>query len=192
MTFNRCFLLLILSWSVNCFSFEATHLLNAIERRDSYAVISFFDQIDTLCFEEAHEFISNFYDFYIDQYGSEILHCEEYLNKLDYCKELYHAILKQYGFSLKQSLIHDQNNVPYEFLLCGQKENEANVEVEVPGSMILGGVEILGGVLVWILPFPGAKELGVIMIGDGIRRTFNGVEEADKENKKNQLFQSET
>ena len=49
--------------------------------------------------------------------------------------------------------------------------------------MVLGGVEILGGGLVWILPFPGAKQLGGIMIADGVRRTFNGLEEIDEENR---------
>ena len=49
--------------------------------------------------------------------------------------------------------------------------------------MVLGGLEMLSGALVWILPFPGAKQLGVFMVGDGLQRTFNGLEELDKENK---------
>lgn len=49
--------------------------------------------------------------------------------------------------------------------------------------MILGGVEILTGSLVWILPIPGAKQLGGIMVADGVRRTFNGLEDLDEQNK---------
>lgn len=69
----------------------------------------------------------------------------------------------------------------YEILLCKKKVAE-----EIPGSVALGGVEILSGALVWILPFPGTKQLGGIMIADGVRRTFNGLEEVGKKNKKHQ------
>ena len=48
--------------------------------------------------------------------------------------------------------------------------------------MIIGGVEILVGALIWIIPAPGTKQLGAILVGDGIRRTFNGLEEVDKQN----------
>ncbi|MBI5274532.1 MAG: hypothetical protein HY860_05715 [Chlamydiales bacterium] len=47
--------------------------------------------------------------------------------------------------------------------------------------MIIESIEVFAGALVWVLPFSGAKQLGGIIIGDGLRRAFNGLEEIDKE-----------
>lgn len=69
-------------------------------------------------------------------------------------------------------------------MLCRKKKKKIPPAAEVPGSMILGGVEVLVGSLVWVLPFPGTKQVGGIIIGDGLRRTFNGLEELDQENQK--------
>lgn len=184
MTIFRSFCVLILSWSVHCFSVDTIHLFQAIDRRDSEAVVSFFDKMDPIDLEEARELISNIYEHYIAQFGSEFLNSEEYLKRLEYCKELYHSILRQHGLSIENSLIRNKDQISYEILLCGKKSRNQG-EAEVPGSMILGGVEILSGALIWILPFPGAKQFGGIMVADGVRRTFNGLEEKDEENKKN-------
>lgn len=45
---------------------------------------------------------------------------------------------------------------------------------------------MIGGALILVVPIPGCKQLGGIMIADGVRRTFNGLEELDAENKQNQ------
>lgn len=88
---------------------------------------------------------------------------------------------------IQNSFIDNREGFSEKIILCKKdKKNYTGVDSEVPGSIVLGGVEILGGALVWILPFPTAKQLGSIMIADGIRRTFNGLEEIDKENKNNQ------
>lgn len=184
MTLFRSFFVLILSWSIHCFSMDTRDLFQSIEQNDAQAVINFFDKIDVIDLEEAYELISNIYEHYAAQFGPEILSSEEYNKNLKYCRELYHSMLSRYGLSTENSLIHNKHQDSYEILLC--KKSKKKVEAEIPGSVVLGGVEILGGALVWILPFPGTKQLGSIMIADGIRRTFNGLEEIDEENKKNQ------
>ena len=59
-------------------------------------------------------------------------------------------------------ILHD-SNLPPSILLCGErkknKKDPFEVKAEIPSSLILGAVEILGGALVWILPFPATKEL---------------------------------
>ena len=87
---------------------------------------------------------------------------------------------------LKKSSNHHEKNQSNKIIKCNQENIPLDFETEVPGSMVLGGIEIIGGVFVCILPVPAAKQIGSMMIGDGIRRTFNGLEEVDKINKNNQ------
>ena len=184
MTLFRSFFVLFLYWNIHCFSMDTRDLFEAIDQENAQAVINFFDKIDVINLEEAYELISNIYEHYVSQFGSEILSSEEYCKNLEYCRQLYHSMLSRYGLSTENSLIHNKYQGSYEILLC--KKSKEKVKAEIPGSVVLGGVEILGGALVWILPFPGTKQLAGIMIADGIRRTFNGLEEVDEENKKNQ------
>jgi len=182
-TLFRSLLAVVFSWSMHCFSIDTSELFRAVDREDALAVIQFFDKIGVVDREKACELIINIYEYYIDRFGPEILSSEEYLRSLNYCSELYHSMLSQYGLSVENSLIHNKNLSSYEMLLC--KKHKKEIEGEAPGSVVLGGVEILGGALIWILPFPGTKQLGGIMVADGIRRTFNGLEEINEENKKN-------
>lgn len=55
----------------------------------------------------------------------------------------------------------------------------------IPGSMVIGGIEILTGSL--LLLVPGGTWLGRAAIADGIRRSFNGIEELDKRNQDKQF-----
>jgi hypothetical protein len=163
---------------------DPKELFEAIDREDIEGVIDFFAKVDVNDLEEAYELISNIYEHYVAQFGSEILNSEEYYKNLDYCRELYHSMLSRYGLSTENSLIHNKHQDFYEILLC--KKNKKKTEAEIPGSVVIGGIEILSGALVWILPFPGTKQIGGIMIADGVRRTFNGLEEIDEENKQSQ------
>ncbi|MEX0961501.1 MAG: hypothetical protein WDZ28_01425 [Simkaniaceae bacterium] len=179
----RVFFIFFLFSSADCFSSHASELLEAIDQEDTLAIIEFFDQVGDMSIEEAYELICDFYEHFLVQFGSDILTSKEYLMSLDSCKEIYHSILDRKGISIHNSQISDTNNSLIPVFLC--RANIENVEAEIPGSMVVGGVEILGGALVWILPFPGTKQLASFMIGDGIRRTFDGLEKMDEENKQN-------
>ncbi len=52
---------------------------------------------------------------------------------------------------------------------------------DIPGSLVLGGVEILVGSFVHLIP--GCAWLGKLIIADGVRRCFNGLEDVDRNNK---------
>jgi len=62
--------------------------------------------------------------------------------------------------------------------------NTSKKSQKIPDSAVIEGLEILVGALVWILPIPGTKQLGGFMIGDGIRRVFDSVEEQSKKIRK--------
>ena len=67
-----------------------------------------------------------------------------------------------------------------------RKRSKTVVAAEAPGKVVLGGIEILSGALVWVLPVAGSKQLGGLIIADGMRRTFDGLADLDEENKKKQ------
>ena len=167
------------------FSNFSQDLFQAIDREDIRAITLFFDKINAIDIEEAHELISEIYDYYVIQFGLEVLESEECWKNLDHCRELYCSMLSLYGISVENSPIYNEYQGSCKILLCKKNKNrflQKPLETEIPGSTILGGVEVLSGALVWILPFPGAKQLGGIMIADGVRRAFNGLEEMDKSN----------
>ena len=55
------------------------------------------------------------------------------------------------------------------------KENSPLMDTELPANCYLGGCELLAGALAFLVPIPGAAWLGGIMIGDGVRRVFDGI-----------------
>lgn len=179
----RFYYLLILFFSTQCFALDKSELLAAIDQADATKIIAFFNKIDSIDREEASTLITEVYRHCISQFGSEILCSKEYLDQLNQSKDLYHSILSMHGVSLKNSLFKNKYGYTNKYLLCNETTNDDETESEIPGSMIIGGVEILSGALLWILPFPGAKQIAMLIISDGIRRTFNGLEEVEKENK---------
>jgi len=188
MRFFRSFLLLIVISTSPCLALDEGALIEAVEQQNISEVIQFFEEIETISWNEAEELITRFYEHYISQLGPEILN-DEYLRTLEQCKAMYHYILESHGIPLENGLIQYDIDTNHELLLCMKKTREKDqlpIEAEVPTSMLLGGIEILGGSLVWVLPFPGTKQLGGLMIADGVRRTFDGLGELDEENKQAQ------
>ena len=57
------------------------------------------------------------------------------------------------------------------------------VDGELPDELILGGVETLAGALLMILPMGPVQVVGGILVGDGLRRVFDGTKELSVENK---------
>ncbi len=181
----RIFSLLFLFFSTQCLALDKSELYAAIDQADATKIIDFFNQIESIDHEEATTLITEVYRHYISRFGSEMLSSKEYQDQLNQSKELYHSILSMHGVPLKNSLFKNKYGYTNKYLLCNEGTNNEETESEVPGSMIIGGVEILSGALLWILPFPGAKQIGFLIISDGIRRTFNGLEEVEKENQEN-------
>ena len=116
MTLLRSVFLLILSWSPYCFSIDSTDFFEAIDSQDAQAAINFFDKIGDIDIAQARESISNIYDYYVSQFGPEILQSEEYCQNLEYFRKLYHSISNQYGISTKNSLIQNKHRGFYRIL----------------------------------------------------------------------------
>ena len=174
------FLIFIIFWKIHCFSFETSVLYDAIEEQNPLKIIAFFDNVDSISFEESKELLLDIYHHFTDKFGIEVFDNQEYQNLLIKYTHLYHLFLESNELFYKNQSAHDTINFFSKIQLCKNIENE--LQRELPGSMILGGVEILSGALLWILPFPGAKQAAGLLLGDGIRRTFNGLEELDKQN----------
>jgi hypothetical protein len=182
----QAFALLLIFIRIQSFAFEKSELFESIYEGDAQKAIGFFDKIESISYEEAHELITEIHQYYVSHFGSGILDNEEYQKQLNRYRNIYHSILRGYGIHLQNSLIENGKGYSKKIIFCKKDKNSTGLDDEIPGSIVLGGVEILGGALVWILPFPAAKQIGSIMIADGIRRTFNGLEEMDRENKNNQ------
>jgi|GEM_PF-2541155 len=58
-------------------------------------------------------------------------------------------------------------------------KNSDEQEEDYPTTMIVGGVEVFAGALLHLVPY--CSTVGKFMIGDGLRRIFDGVEEKDQE-----------
>lgn len=60
--------------------------------------------------------------------------------------------------------------------------NPSNLmEKDLPSNCYIGGCEMLAGALIFILPIPGAQWLGGLMVGDGVRRVIDGVQQLGDE-----------
>lgn len=59
--------------------------------------------------------------------------------------------------------------------LIAMSSQSPAVNTELPGNCYAGACELLSGSLIVILPIPGARWLGGILIGDGIRRVTDGL-----------------
>lgn len=51
------------------------------------------------------------------------------------------------------------------------------LSVYLPKSIVIGSTEMLIGVLVWVLPYPGTKYFGKILINDGIIRALRSLKD---------------
>ena len=172
------FVFLFVISTCTCFAINEDILINAIEREDANAIIQFFDENETIQLEEAQELIQKITDYYADRFGIEIFD-EAFLDSMENYKSMYYLILQDYGYSIDNFLINSKD-MDHQFFLTGKKSKKK--QKDIPGSVVIGGIEILVGALVWIIPAPGTKQLGAVLVGDGIRRTFNGLEEVDKQN----------
>ena len=189
----RTFSVILLLSTSYCFASDCSILFAAIERQDVASVIQYFDDLRLDSHADAIEFIDEIHSHYTSVYGEQIIKSDAYVKRLHKCKRLYRTLFQNHNNShygeCDVRYFSDTTSV----LQCKKKKKpkKPGVEAEVHGSVVIGGVEVLGGALVWILPVPGAKQLGGVMIADGIRRTFDGLTIMDEENKKKQQSESQ-
>lgn len=165
------------------FALEPAPLFIAIEERDTDKMISFFDDIKSLSVKEANKFIMDFYQYYVSQYGIEIFNDPGYKDMLYQYKKIYHSLLEKDRSNLKYALIKHEDKYINKILLCRQEEQEDSWwdDIDITDPAFVGGYEIAGGIIIFFLPFPQAKQMGGMAVLDGIRRICNGSTDKDDE-----------
>lgn len=161
-----------------CSAVDIIPLTQAIEEQNVNEIISYFDAIDGLSSQEADQFIQDIYSYYANYFGDEAFEGIEYLGQLKYAKRIYDSIFQ------RATMFEVESKSIKWFTKKKTKKNliEEQQSGEIPVSMAVGGVEILAGALLWVIPYPGARQLGTLMMADGMRRVFNGAEEAGMKN----------
>ncbi len=94
---------------------------------------------------------------------------------------------KQEAFTSPHKLVFSTQNCP------DSSEGHPSDE-DFPASVYVGSVELLGGGLTSILgmAFPPAYGIGGLMIGDGLRRIGNGLEEMDCRQSDEEAYEEDT
>ncbi len=117
-----------------------------------------------------------------------------------YTPEVFHYIISQFDtHSIDTARLHAVDCVQKSNLSQAVKEELCDVlndlvtqeaavgdtfsmnEKNIPGDLVVGGVEILVGTLMHLIP--GGGWLGKALIADGIRRAGNSIVEADAKNR---------
>ena len=176
----KYFISVFLLCSTRCFSLELSDFFEAVEKQNTTEVLRFFDEIGSLDSPSARNLVFEIYSHYTDEFGADLPAEQTPMQDLEYYLQFYSSHTPEKHPS---SLCHKRKKGnPTHVSL---KNQSPTTQERVPGTMILGGVEVATGALIYIIPLPGARNIGSLLIADGIRRTFNGLEELDKENQQN-------
>lgn len=189
-----CFLIL---WNL-AFATETVSFFEGIQQQDIENMVANFDELENsdIDIEDCKAIISDLVQALERNFKHKIsiekakIKSFEYIessgltvNKKEQLLEVIESISNPVDFSL--------NSIHY--LKCKKKQKKK--DVNIPSGVVIGGVEILGGALLWVIPWGPTRALGTAMMADGIRRALNTTEEeegkksqnvTEEENKKNQ------
>lgn len=118
-------------------------------------------------------------DHYAKMYGSEIFD-NQFLKKQ-------FRLWQEFNISLSANSSIFPHKIDTTQVRSSKKRRKGVTQAEIPGSIVVGGVEVLAGALACILPIPGARVFGVGLMTDGCRRVLNGAEELDKSNQQDRM-----
>jgi len=169
---KRLFFSLLIFSSSLVIAIDCTPLFNAIAEQNLKKAVEFFDDIIHLSVEESERVLSDIFDHYAKMYGPEIFD-----NK--FLKEQF-RLWKEFNVFLSADSRTFTTKIDTTLVRSSKKRHRNDNQAEIPGSIVVGGVEVLAGALACILPIPGARVFGVGLMTDGCRRVLNGVEELDK------------
>jgi hypothetical protein len=159
-----CVLLLTFS-SAHCLDTETQDLFDAIAAYDIESVSAFFDQSRQLSESEAIAVIADL--------------CNHLENDKGLC------LNRDFVFESLRNLYSTEDGT-CQVMRTRSVDDTDEPEWCIPGSLVLGAVEVVAGILVCLLPPAKAKEVGAGMMIDGVRRLFNGLEESDEMNRERQ------
>lgn len=155
-------------YSLTLFGFNTTELCQALESGNLETINNTLKQSELLSKDELQEIASKMIVYFSEKYDLDLSNDELFLNNLVIYNDLFNLNINQTKPFLP---VYD-----YRYGRAVACAGHLPTENEIPGRVVLGGIEVFSGILVWILPVPGATQLGVFLIGDGLRRTFDELE----------------
>lgn len=186
-------------------------IIEAIESQDPVRVSHVFDTLDPLSIEESRTLLQQIYKHYNH---SQILTNKEQIYSL--CGKTFPKSIeiKKGTFDGRLGYFPLLNNLTSLITgLFSVKKNETSIntlldeqvlsgvplasllyrgdadDLTIPAALVIGGVEMLVGALICVLPFPALKAFGGMVILDGVNRVFNGIERQADQNQEHRLQQ---
>lgn len=160
---------------------DPIEILYLAEINDFETLCHSFEDNEMLSLQEAHQFLLEIFHVIQVQYPSEISFDELDYTTLEIIKNcpISRASLKKIEpilIAVIEQLIPSKTKS--HVVLIKSPLKRPTSEIEIPASVIFGTTEIICGALLWLTPF---RTLSIPLIGDGLRRMGNAVEEKEKE-----------
>lgn len=164
-----------LLWLCNIYSLDEKILIQKIDEQNTEEIIQLFEENRNITFLEAKELLQRVYQHYNQPFEESILQYEQG-EIIEFIKDTYLTAFAVFGVNVKDHLLRYYINETPESAM-GVFNSNSIVKRHLPRSIIVGGTEMLIGVLVWILPSPGTKYVGKILINDGIIRALRSLKD---------------
>jgi len=151
-------------------------LFSAVEEQDIDALKEFFNELEKEPPQEVERFIEEFHTYYTDKYGTHLLSSDEYKKQLEYHGKVYQQLLKgNQGYPFSRTSLQ---RVPYiqPIWWWSKKKEDKEHGITITAGMVIGGVEIFTGALLWIIPIPTVRWAATAIFYDGVQRTFDNIE----------------
>lgn len=178
-----CYIGLLLLWTSNVHSIDEKILIQKIDEQNATEIIQLFEDSRDLTLKEAEGLLQKVYCHYNQPFENKIFKYEQE-EVIEFIKNTYLASFAIFGLNLKDRFLryyampHSPKSPIDELHYLFGRNNV--FKVDMSRSRVVGGTEILIGTLVWILPCPGAKDIGSILINDGITRACSPLKKRGK------------
>lgn len=168
-----CYIGISLLCIYNIYSIDENILIQKIDEQNTREIIQLFEDNKNITFIEAKELLQKVYQHYDQPFDKTILQYEQ-SEIIEFIKDTYLLAFSVFGMNVKDHLLRYYVYDSPEATIDVFKSNSI-FSVYLPRSIVIGSTEMLIGVLVWVLPYPGTKYVGKILINDGIIRAFHSL-----------------
>lgn len=159
----------------NIYSIDQNILIEKIDEQNTSEIIQLFEDNKNITFIEAKELLQKVYQHYNQPFDKKILQYEQG-EIIEFIKDTYLLAFSVFGMNVKDQLlryhVYDSPETTIDIF-----KSSGIFRVYLPRSIVIGSTEMLIGVLIWILPYPGTKYVGKILINDGIIRALRSVKD---------------
>lgn len=157
------------------YSIDQNILIQKIDERNAPDIIQLFEENKNITFSEAKDLLQKVYQHYNQPLEERILQYDQG-EIIAFIRDTYLTAFSIFGVNVKDHLLRYYVYETPEATLDVFNSN-SNPHIYLPRAVIVGGTEMLIGVLVWILPYPGTKYIGKILINDGIIRSLRNLKD---------------